>query len=130
MEDPDPGVRDWATFGLGSLLDVDTAEVREALLARVDDVGGDTAGEALVGLARRKDPRALDPINRWLASTDAGNLIVEAAAELADPRSLPALYALRDGGWQREDVRGSVLEVAIEACESNVSGGASQPGLS
>ena len=70
-----------------------------------------------------RTPRALDPINHWLASADAGNLIVEAAAELADPRCLPALYALRDSGWEREDVRGGVLEVAIEACERNVSRG-------
>ena len=119
MQDEDPRVRDWATFGLGSLLDLDTPEVREALLARVDDAGNDTAGEALVGLARRKDSRALDPIVRWLSSGDAGNLIVEAAAELADPWCLPALETLRDAGWEKDDVRGGVLDEAIEACRNS-----------
>jgi HEAT repeat protein len=51
--DPDPEVRDWATMGLGSQLDVDTPEVRQALTARLHDPAGDTADEARVGLARR-----------------------------------------------------------------------------
>jgi HEAT repeat protein len=57
--DPDRDVRDWATMGLGSQLEVDTTAVREALVARLQDSDADTAGEALVGLSRRKDPRAL-----------------------------------------------------------------------
>jgi HEAT repeat protein len=51
--DADPEVRDWATMGLGSQLDVDTPEVREALTARLDDPDGDTAEEARAGLSRR-----------------------------------------------------------------------------
>jgi hypothetical protein len=39
--------------------DEDTDAIRDALAARVDDPDGDTSGEALLGLARRHDPRAL-----------------------------------------------------------------------
>jgi hypothetical protein len=58
MDYPSAKVRGWATFCLGSELDADGPAVREALLRRVDDPEGDAAGEALVGLARRGDPRA------------------------------------------------------------------------
>ena len=60
--DLDNEIRDWATFGLGVLLEVDSPTVREALVARIDDEGGDTAGEALLGLATRHDERALVPV--------------------------------------------------------------------
>lgn len=114
--DEDADVRDWATFGLGSQLDVDTSAVREALADRLDDPEGDIAGEALVGLARRRDPRALPRILAWLDG-EPGNLIVEAAEELAAPECLPALLRLKERGWQAEvpsDV--AKLHDAIAAC--------------
>jgi HEAT repeats len=118
MEDTDPAVRDWATFGLGVLMETDTPEIRDALLRRTDDEDGDAAGEALVGMARRKDPRCLNLIVKRLEDGDVGNLIVEAAEELADPGCLPALYTLRAEKWHEGDSRGGLLASAIEACEA------------
>ena len=97
--------------------DLGVSEIRDALLARINDEEEDTAGEALVGLARRNDPRAVDHIIRRLEDGDVGNLIVEATEALASPRCLPALYALRDDEWDRDDPRGELLAAAIEACE-------------
>jgi HEAT repeat protein len=124
MEDTNSHVRYWATVGLGADLEVDTPEVRDALAARIGDGGKESAieGEALRGLARRHDPRALEPVTRWLESRDPdpGELILEVAAALADNRCLPALYALRED-WDTERYW---LDAAIEACE----GGATRPG--
>jgi len=113
--DPDPEVRDWATFGLGSQIEADSMPLRQALAARLDDPGGDTAGEALLGLARRRDPVALPVLLSRLADSP-GNLIVEAAAALGAPAALPALRGLKRDGWQQDDPRPSVLDEAISAC--------------
>jgi HEAT repeat protein len=50
--DEDEEVRDWATFGLGVLGDIDTVEIREALAARLSDANDDAREEAVVGLAK------------------------------------------------------------------------------
>ncbi|MCU1487126.1 MAG: hypothetical protein JWN67_3872 [Actinomycetia bacterium] len=113
--DPDAEVRDWATFGLGSQLEVDNAAIRQALAARLTDEEGDTAGEALVGLARRHDLRTL-PVLLARLDDEPGNLVVEAAAELSAPEALPALLRLKEAGWQDNDPRPSVLDDAIQAC--------------
>jgi len=84
---------------------------------RVEDPGGDTAGEALVGLAARRDGRIFNRLNELLGDPNVGNLVVEAAAKLADVRLLPALYQLRDEGWTDDDPRGHWLRDAIVACE-------------
>jgi HEAT repeats len=113
--DPDPEIRDWATFGLGSQIEADSTPLRQALAARLGDPDGDTAGEALLGLARRRDPIAL-PILLSLLEGSPGNLIVEAAAALGSPAALPALHRLKTAGWQHDDPRPSVLDEAISAC--------------
>jgi len=95
--DPDADTRDWATFGLGTQLDKDTEPIREALAARLDDEDGDTAGEAVLGLARRADPRALPALLSRLGDAP-GNLIVEAAAELGGTGSTPCAGTAPAGG--------------------------------
>jgi HEAT repeat protein len=114
-EDTDGDLRDWAAMGLGAMLDVDNQAIRDALAARLDDQEGDTAGEALLGLALRKDPSALAPLLAWL-DDQPGNLIVEGAAALGSPEALPALLRLKEEGWQTGEARPAVLDEAIEAC--------------
>jgi HEAT repeat protein len=119
-DDEDSHVRDWATFGLGSLIETDTPAIREALYARVDDVDDDTRGEALCGLAQRGDPRLLTPLLRELAALapeEVGSLLVEAAVEAAlrlrDPRLYPALVRLQAvaPSYEEDD-----LEAALKGC--------------
>jgi HEAT repeat protein len=119
LGDPCAEVRDWAAFALGVQRDVDTPQVRDALLARLsDDDEADTAGEAAVGLARRGDPGGFEPLLERLSGTDVGNLWVEAAAELGDARLLPALLQLKSAGWQDDDPRPGVLDQAIARCST------------
>ena len=112
MEDEDSDVRDWATMGIGSMADEDTREIREALFKRLFDPDDDTSGEAMVGLARRKDNRVLEPLLNELKKRNAGNLLIEAAMELGDPRLYGLLLSLK----QTEDADTSYLDEAIKRC--------------
>jgi HEAT repeat protein len=100
--DADADVRDWATFGLGTQMDLDTPRIREALCARLKDPDPVTRAEAFVGLARRKDERVIAPLIEALDSTQLDgfdprqDLVLEAVEEIADPRLLPSLLAMRD----------------------------------
>ena len=110
--DPEAHVRDWATFALGSQVDVDTPELRDALAGRLSDEDDDTRAEAMVGLAQRGDRRVLTALRRELESDSVGALAVEAAALIGDPELHPALLALVD--WW--DVDAGSLGEAIRAC--------------
>lgn len=117
--DEDTEVRDWATFGLGAQIDADTPEIRDALFARLADEDGATRGEALVGLARRKDERVIEPLIRGLASANAGNLAIEAAHEVGDARLRPALLRLRERwGVDEGSLDRRLLYEAISRCVS------------
>ena len=109
--DPEPRVRDWATFSL-SLTDEDSPQIREALLARLNDPDFDTRSEAAVGLAKRKEERGIEPLVGYLKSDRVGELFVEAAEMYADPRLKPALVALQK--WW--DINPDLLARAIAAC--------------
>jgi HEAT repeat protein len=115
--DGDEDVRDWATFGLGTLTSYDSPELRNALVARLNDDCTDARFEALVGLAHRKDDRALGPILDSLSAETVYEMALDAAEEFADPRLLPALLDLKER-WAGDDDRFvSDLDRVIVACQ-------------
>jgi len=117
--DTDRRVRDWATFGLGSQWSQDSPAIRAALLARLDDEDPETAAEALLGLARRTAPEALVRVRALIEEPDQpiGLLVLEAAAELADPVLLPALEALARAWDGDEDEYTEAVAFAIARCD-------------
>jgi HEAT repeat protein len=80
-KDPDPEVRNWATFGLAES-EVNDEATRTALLARIDDPFPDARAEAIYGLARRRDPAARDLVEREMASGNVNELMLRARDEL------------------------------------------------
>lgn len=66
-------IRDWATFGLGNMLNRNNKKIREALWNRVTDKDFDTKYEAIAGLAKRKDRRVKTVIERELAFANTGH---------------------------------------------------------
>jgi len=95
-DDSDADVRKWATFALGRQLEVDSPAVRDALWERVTDESPDVREEAIAGLARRRDSRALPLVAQLLGSGDVPTWIFDAAASLADPSLVPALLEYRE----------------------------------
>jgi HEAT repeat protein len=110
--DENSEVRDWATHALGTLSDVDGPDVRDALLARTSDDCHEARAEALFGLAVRRDPRAVPHLIQALQSPNPWSLEVDAAAASADPRLLPALWALKLTGLA-DSLR---VRTAIDRC--------------
>lgn len=88
--DGDAEVRNWASFGLGRQLDFDSAALRDALWERVTDESQDVREEAIAGLSRRRDARALPLVVHLLASGDVPSWLFDAAASLADAALVPA----------------------------------------
>jgi hypothetical protein len=115
--DVHPDIRDWATFGLGTLIEMDTPAIRDALYQRFitedseDDETAEIYGEALTGLAIRQDERILPRLIQELMSNNVGVLAIEAAENMADERLYPALLHLKT--WYQP---ASDLEDAIRAC--------------
>lgn len=115
LDDEDPGVRDWAAFGIG-LTEIDTVDVRRALHRLLKNPEEDAAGEAAVALAQLKDRSVLPELLQQLARDDVGNLWVEAAAALAAPEALPLLERLAVSGWTDRDPLPYLLAEAIREC--------------
>jgi HEAT repeat protein len=79
MQDVDEGVRDWATFSLGVQGDIDSEEIRSALWQRMSDANPDVRDEAMVGLGKRKDRRALPALIAELNEPGFSDRMKEAA---------------------------------------------------
>lgn len=119
--DKDPQVRDWATFGIGDLADAkktNSSKIREALFKRLHDTHKDPRGEAMVGLAKRKDKRVIEYIKRELTSKSPRVYALLSAEAFSDPILLPELNDLLkkckkgdDSCWVGQ------LKDAIEACK-------------
>lgn len=110
--DEDEDVRNWATFGLGSMINLDTSEIRDALAERLIEADDEIRGEALVGLATRRDEPVVEPLLSELSREWVGTLAVEAAREIGDARLCKPLLKLKT--WWNVDE--DLLKEAIDAC--------------
>ncbi|MYV97386.1 HEAT repeat domain-containing protein [Streptomyces sp. SID3343] len=108
--DAEPEVRNWATFALGSMLEVDTAEIRVTLWDRVGDDFAEAHAEGVRGLARRHDPRAVDLLAALLDAEDGADpLNFQAAQILGDPALVPHLT--------RHDAQSPDVAAALAECD-------------
>ncbi len=87
--DSDPKVRDWATFGLGVLGELDSPEIRQALMDRIDDSDNDVREEAAAGLAKRMDLRILPMLIAMLKGPEVPVRAIEAADLLLNKKDSP-----------------------------------------
>lgn len=114
MRDPDTSVRDRATFALGSLSDHDSPRIRAALFERLQDDDRSVANEAALGLARRRDARAIGYIAHAVERAD-GEEIGEAVDEITSPEMLPELLRARDNITYRQG-----LTELIDRCRAKI----------
>ena len=117
--DRDDLVREWATFGIGTLSEADDDAVRSLLWTNAHDPYRDVRGEAVVGLARRSDPRVIELLKTRLLDDDCRVYELEAAEEMPSAELLEPLERLRDDAERRPDLdpfwHRHLLE-AIDAC--------------
>lgn len=121
-KDSDLDVRNWAMFGLGSQIEADTPEIRDALLLGTLDSDSEIRGEALVGLAERKDKRAIDLLlNEWESYADVSILSLEAAEVVASSRLYSKLVYLQKTLEFGGDIQfTSQLQSAIDSCKPKI----------
>ena len=103
IRDRDKGVRDWATFGLGSSAKPDSKEIRDAFVQRLRDRHRETREEAIAGLANRRDLRVLPFLIRELQRRKVSQYVIESACELLES-PLPG----RDDDWNADGLIGSL----------------------
>ncbi|MEU2671839.1 HEAT repeat domain-containing protein [Streptomyces sp. NPDC007164] len=97
-QDPDPHVRDWATFTLGVQAKVDSPAIRAALWERTADEHAETRTEAIRALACRHDPRVIPLLAELLDNPEGVHVLTFGAERITDlPEPLPALPEYEPG---------------------------------
>jgi len=119
-KDDSDAVRDWATFGIGSMQEEDNPKVRDLLWANLQDTDEDVRGEALVGLAIRKDERII-PVLLELLDPSCRVFELTAAESVASPLLLERLNTIKDSVTNENGIGeywyGCLLD-AIDACST------------
>lgn len=115
-DDASGDIRDWATFGLGTLIDSARKDLCDALRARISDIHIDTRHEAIFGLARRQDGAALETVVLALIKDEVSPLLLDAATELADPQLCNALSAAKSSTWNDRLLRPWTEAMAACGC--------------
>ena len=97
MEDPYELAQDWATTAIAELESGDSPEIRAALWQRVSDSDRIVRAEALNGLARRQDRRAVLRIIAELSGADADSFhdAAKTVLGLEEGQSFSTAYLLK-----------------------------------
>jgi HEAT repeat protein len=107
--------RDWATLLL-SQQEIDTPEVRKALLAAACDEDEVVRAEAVLGLAQRDKSAALPFVIVALSGEQACMAVFEAAALIADPSLADFLRPWTESA--EDDFLDRLAHDALIACEN------------
>ena len=102
ISDSDSDVRDWAVFGLAVQGNVDSVEIREALIRCLDDVNEDVREEAAVGLGKRQDERLVPKLRMMLDEPELKIRVAEAAGALLRLNQNPI-------DWQASDYKAALV---------------------
>lgn len=84
-------IRNWATFGIGSQVEISNQKIKTALWNRVNDKHQETKLEAIVGLSNRGEKEVKKIILRELKEGEYGTLLFDAIETLNDKEFLPQL---------------------------------------
>jgi HEAT repeat protein len=115
-------VRNWACYSLGNS-EQDCPELRDALAARLHDRHLETRVEAIAGLGKRADLRAVEPLlgvlsrrgwrlGKWVTAD-----LVEFAGRTGDRRFLPHLVDFRDN-WDLDPEELATVRRSIRGIEA------------
>jgi hypothetical protein len=114
-------IRNWATFGLGDMIERNTKKIRTALWNRTKDRHEETRFEAILGLAIRKDERVKDLIKRELQKDNAcGSLLFKAIIAFDDQTFLPILKTLFENNKNDTTINTDWLK-ELENCMNELS---------
>jgi len=91
MNDNIASIRNWATFGIGTQIEVTHPKITKALWKNVNDKHQETMLEAIVGLANRNDISVKDIVIRELEKVEYGTLLFDAIETINDKVFLPYL---------------------------------------
>jgi hypothetical protein len=105
-----------------AMQEIDTPQVRAALIAAAADIDVVVRAEALQGLAQRDKALALPLVERELLLDEFGYATFQAAQIIGHPSLLPGLrrWSGRTGASHIDDT----VEDAIRACEASSTGSA------
>ena len=115
--DTDPANRDWATLLLAQQ-DIDTPQVRNALLRAAEDENEYVRAEAILGLAQRDKALALPLVQRELSGALVPLPLFEAAAIVAHPSLAADLRAFTEPSG--DDFLDGLAIKALRACDGSV----------
>ena len=106
-EDKFSSIRNWATFGIGTLSEENNDHIINALWKRTKDKHQETKLEAIVGLANRNEIKVKQQIIEELKNGEYGILLFEAIETLRNKDFIPYLKnnlesAKKDSGIKEE----------------------------
>jgi len=87
MKNRDFDIRNWATFSLAQITEMNNQKICDTLFANLNDEK-EIRGEAILGLARRKDKRVIEAITEDLQSEFYGSWIFEAICKMPNKKYL------------------------------------------
>lgn len=113
-DDAHPTNRNWATLLLAQQ-NINTPDVRKALLRAAEDEDEYVRAEAILGLAQRDKELALPLVQRELSGEFVLLPLLEAASIVADPSLAPDLRAFLEPS--NNDFLDGLAREALAACE-------------